>query len=93
MVDFGELPQPTARYDAPGELGADGNGVWFGTPATGIEWVRWYVNGQLRAREQRDLSVDRSMALSTIGAVSGDVVQIAIEAGGVVGWWARISVA
>lgn len=90
VADFGELPPYTLRYGAPGGLGTDGSGVWFGQPATGAEWVRWYVNGQLRAREQRDLAADRYMLLATIGAVAGDVVQIAIEAGGVVGWWARI---
>lgn len=95
LLDIGcdeALPAAISRYTAPTGLGADSSGVWFGTPDTGTEWVRWYVNGAPAAREQRDLASNRYMALETIGAVPGDVVQICIEAGGVVGWWARIVV-
>lgn len=93
VQDFGALPAPTSRYAAPTGLGEDGSGVWFSTPDSGIEWVRWYVNGALAARESRDLSSNRSQTLAAIGAVSGDVVQICIESGGVIGWWERIEIA
>jgi len=87
----GDLPDAIARPGAPAGIGADAGGVWFGTPDTGTAFVRWYVNGALAAREERDLSANRYMALADIGATAGDVVQIAIENGGVIGWWGRVS--
>ncbi len=91
MID-GPAATGTTRYDAPSGLGADGNGVWFSTPSAGTEYVRWYVNGALVIRRQQDLTTDRSATLVELGATSGDTVQVCIEAGGVVGWWARVEV-
>ncbi len=88
----GQMPGGTARYARPTGIGTDGTAVWFGTPASGIEIVRWYVNGALVIRRQHDLSTNRSASAAELGAVPGNVVQIAIEAGGVVGWWGRITI-
>lgn len=86
------LPDAIARYAAPTGLGAAEWGVWFSTPATGIEIVRWYVNGALVLRRSHDLASNRSATLAELGAQVGDVVQVCVEAGGVVGWWGRIQV-
>lgn len=85
-------PMAQERLDAPTGLGSDANGVWFSTPDTGTAMVRWYVNGALKIRREHDLSVNRSATLAELGAVAGNVVQIAVEDAGVVGWWARIVV-
>ena len=90
---FGGVQLPgTERYAAPTGLEADADGVWFTTPDKGVEIVRWYVNGELRAEETHNLVNNRYMALSQIDAGNNDVVQVCIVAGGVVGWWARITV-
>ena len=86
------LPAAIARYAATTGLGADANGVWFSTPDTGTEIVRWYVNGALALRREQDLTTNRSATMAELGAQTGDVVQVCIEAGGVVGWWARVTV-
>ena len=83
---------PETRYDAPAGIGADSVSVWFSTPDTGTEYVRWYVNGELKISRQQDLASNRSATLAELGAEAGDVIQVCIEAGGVVGWWARITV-
>lgn len=88
----GDLPEAIVRPAAPTGLGGDDSGVWFGAPDVGTAFVRWYVNGALAAREERDLSANRYMALADIGAQAGDVVQVAIDDAGVVGWWGRVNV-
>jgi hypothetical protein len=95
LLDVGcdeALPEPITRPDAPTGLGAAEWGVWFSAPDSGTSIVRWYVNGALKLRREHDLATNRSVTMEELGAQAGDVVQIAIEAGGVVGWWARIGV-
>lgn len=95
LLDVGcdeALPTAIARYAAPTGLGAAEWGVWFSTPDTGMEIVRWYLNGALVLRREQDLASNRSATLAELGAQAGDVVQVCIEAGGVVGWLARVSV-
>lgn len=91
-VTGGSLPGAIERPDAPTGIGAGVESVWFTTPDTGTEIVRWYVNGALVLRREHDLATDRSATLAELGMPqAGDVVQIAIEANGVVGWWGRIT--
>ena len=95
LLDVGcdaALPGAIARYAAPTGLGTAEWGVWFSTPDTGTEIVRWYKNGGLVLRRSQDLTTNRSAMLLELGAQAGDVVQVCIEAGGVVGWWGRITV-
>ena len=91
-VTGGSLRPPTPRLRAPEGLVADATGVWFDSPAEGVVMVRWYVNGEVRLEEERDLESNRYCALSAIGAVGGDIVQIAFVAGDMCGWWGRIQV-
>lgn len=88
----GQMPGGVERYDAPTGMGTDGTTIWFGPPMSGIEVVRWYVNSALKISRVQDLSSNRSASVAEIGAISGDVVQVAIESGGVVGWWGRIAI-
>lgn len=85
----GTLPDPTTRYTAPAGIGSGSSSVWFTTPNTGTEIVRWYINGVLKLRRSQDLSTNRGATYAELGAVVGDKVQVCIEAGGVVGWWAE----
>ena len=87
------LPAPIERYVAPSGLGTAEWGVWFSTPDAGIEIVRWYVNGAIVLRREQDLTTNRSATIAELGAQPGDVVQVCIEAGGVVGWWGRLTIA
>lgn len=81
----------TLRYDAPTGLGTDGSGVWFSTPNTDTEIVRWYVNSELKIERSQDLATNRSATLAELEAAPGDTVQVCIvTAGGIVGWWGNI---
>lgn len=82
----------TDRYRAPSGIGTDGNGVWFSDPDTGTEILRWYVNGEKKVEREQDLATNRSATLAELEAASGDVVQVCVVAGGVVGWWGRIQI-
>jgi hypothetical protein len=55
--------------------------------------VRFYVNGTLALTQRLDLATNRSVALADLGSpTTGDVVQVAlVDAAGVVGWWARVT--
>ena len=86
------MPPAVERPAAPSGLGTDGNGVWFSTPTSGLATLRWYVNGAIRLRREQDLATNRSVTLAELDAQPGDVVQVCVEAGGVVGWWARVTV-
>lgn len=95
LLDVGydaALPVAIARYAAPTGLGAAEWGVWFSTPDVGTEIVRWYLNGAIVLRRAQDLTTNRSATIAELGALPGDVVQVCIEAGGVVGWWGRLTV-
>lgn len=92
IITGGPEATGTERYDAPTGIGQDENGIWFSTPDTGTEYVRWYVNGQRKIERQQDLASNRSATLAELGAGSGDVVQVCVVAGGVVGWWGRVVV-
>lgn len=91
LVD-GPVVTGTDRYRAPSGIGTDGNGVWFSDPVAGTEVVRWYVNGELKLERQQDLATNRSATVAEMEAVSGDVVQVCIVSGGVVGWWGRVEI-
>jgi hypothetical protein len=85
-----EMPSAVERPVAPGGIAADGS--FFSTPTTGMYAVRVYKNGGFVYQSApKDLSVDRS--LINTGFLSGDVMQIALVTGGVVGWWGRITIA
>jgi hypothetical protein len=86
----GELPPPIERAAAPSGLGTDGAAVWFSTPEMTPETVaRWYVNGAPVARKTGQYA--NSATWAELGAAAGDVVQVCLEVGGVVGWWARLA--
>lgn len=89
-VTGGESVTPVARYESPTGIGSDGVGVWFSTPNTGTEIVRWYLNGAQKIERAQDLTSNRSATVAELGGVAGDIVQVCIVAGGVVGWWGRI---
>lgn len=93
LLDVGcdeTLPDAITRPVQPGGIGAAVWGMWFSTPDTGTAIVRWYVNGALVLRREHDLATNRSATREELGAQTGDVVQIAVEGAGVVGWWGRI---
>jgi hypothetical protein len=95
--DDSDLPDAITRPIAPGGIGYDENGIWFTTPDTGIYYTRWYVDGELQVRVQKDLSTDRGIIRGSepgqIDCGPGDTVQIALEDQGdssIVGWWGKI---
>lgn len=88
----GSLRGETARLGAPGGVAADSEGIWFDVPSEGDRIVRWYVNGEMKVEELRDLAVNRYMALGDIGATQGDIVQTALIENDVCGWWSRIQI-
>jgi hypothetical protein len=80
------IPDPVERPEAPGGIASDGS--FFSTPTSGTYRVRVYKNGGfVYESEPVDLSVNRS--LNNAGFQSGDVMQVALVSGGVVGWWGR----
>lgn len=82
------LSEGQARAAAPGGLGCANGNVWFGSPSPATGTFRFYVNGALK----ETLTDYYITSLASIGAVSGDIVQICQVVAGVVGWWARIAV-
>jgi len=96
----GELPPPIERPAAPTGVGTDGSAVWYTEPAPDEATVaRWYVMGSLRVCKTGQFANSVSMAELEAGMtgepiqiVPGNKVQVCIEAGGVVGWWRRITV-
>jgi len=89
-VTGGTLKPASARPASVEGIAADTSGVWFDAPDTGLYDVRWYVNGELRHEEERDLSDNRYLALTTIDAQPGDVIQIALRVGLAISWWSRV---
>ena len=87
-ADMDSLPQPINRHAAPAGMGVGNGNVWA-TPPEGSYIFRFYTNGE----HKRTLTDYYITDLASIGAVSGDVVQIAVVSDdGVVGWWARKAV-
>lgn len=82
------LPAATARPAAPSDLGCSGGNVWFGTPSPATGSWQFLVNGVPKLVLQ-DYYIT---SLESLGAVSGDVVQICQIEEGVAGWFARITV-
>jgi hypothetical protein len=82
----------------PTGLGTDATALWFSAPTENLDGgsdteVRFYVNGTLALTRRLDLATNRSVALADLGSpTTGDVVQVAlVDAAGVVGWWARVT--
>ena len=76
-----------SRAAAPSGIGIGSGNVWV-TPPEGSYVLRFYVNGVLKTTLTDYYITD----LATIGAVSGDTVQVCRVVDGIPGWWARIAV-
>lgn len=86
-IDVSELPTAIERAAAPSGIGINAENVWVSPPgATYI--LRFYVNGILK------ITLDNYYitTLASLGAVSGDVVQICQVVADVPGWWTSIKV-
>jgi len=77
------------RPPAPTDLGAvkDGN-VWCNAPGGGSYSLRFYNNLELKTTLTDYFLTD----CTTLGAVSGDKIQICQVAAGIVGWMAEIEI-
>jgi hypothetical protein len=82
-----ELPAAIIRSAAPSGLGVGSGNVWI-TPIGESYTIRWYVNGIYKMT----MNNYNLITLSEIGAISGDIVQVAQVVDDVVGWWSRIVV-
>jgi hypothetical protein len=100
-VDIESLPQAIVRPVAPTGIGCANGSVWV-TPPGATYILRFYVNG-IHKLTMPDYYIT---SLESIGAVAGDVIQVAavapedvmegenvVTVKGTVGWWARIVVA
>jgi hypothetical protein len=92
VLDGDNWPVPTVRPVAVGGIGIANGNVWFGSYG-GQAWgeghntgaFRFYVNGVMK-----QLLTDYYITeLATIGAESGDKIQICQVADSAVGWWAE----
>jgi len=81
------LPAPVLRLAAPTGIGCGNGNVWANFVGTTYT-ARFYVNGVHKITMQDYYITD----LASIGAVSGDIVQICQVTSGIPGWWARIKV-
>ena len=86
-IALGSNVEATARAAAPSGIGVGNGNVWVTPPGESYA-LRFYVNGQLKTTLTNYYITD----LASIGAVSGDTVQVAQVVGGVVGWWASKAV-
>jgi hypothetical protein len=94
-ADVEGLPGAVVRPAAPTGIGVGTGNVWI-TPPGEVYNIRFYVNGTHKLT-MNDYYIT---SLESIGAVAGDVVQVAIVSivevpggpVGTVGWWARIAV-
>jgi hypothetical protein len=84
-IDVIDLPNSIDRPAAPTGIGCAGGNVWVTPPGTNYV-LRFYVNGVHKSTLTDYYITD----LASIGAVVGDVIQVAEVIAGVVGWWARI---
>lgn len=83
------LPEPIERPERVGGIAT--NGTFFSTPTSGTYRVRVYRNGGfVYESEEVDLSVNRG--LNAAGFGQGDVMQVALVGGGVVGWWGNVTI-
>lgn len=91
----GSNVQAASRPVSVGGIGLGSGNVWFSsyggetwgeTHNTGI--FRFYVNGELKQVLTDYYITD----LASLGAVSGDIIQICQVVGGVVGWWGHAEV-
>lgn len=81
LVEGGAWPG-VARASAPSGIGIGSGNVWANPP--GETYVlRFYTNGELKTK----LTDYYITSLESIGASSGDTVQICQVVDGVVGWW------
>jgi hypothetical protein len=94
-ADTASLPGAIARPAAPTGIGCNGASVWV-NPIEGAI-MRFCVNGVFKL-STTVIYVDGVAAggyisdLATLGAVSGDVVQVCQVVDEVPGWWSRIPV-
>jgi len=86
-IDVAELPNPIARAAPPSGIGINVENVWVSIPE-GSYTLRFYVNSELKLT-MPDYYIT---SLASIGAVSGDVVQVCQVVDGIPGWWARITI-
>lgn len=91
VVLLGEtLPDPIERPARVGGISADGS--FFSTPTSGTYNIRVFKNGAFVYQATGvDIAVNRS--LNNTGFIAGDVMQVGLELGGVVGWWGRVTIA
>jgi len=84
----------TPRPDAPTGLTQSSKSISFTSPSCDLYYARWYVDGRFAADAVEDCTkaTGRRIDKDSIGALPGHVVQVALVADGVVGWWARIEV-
>lgn len=80
------IPDPVVRPARVTGLGINTatGGVWTSAPAAEFT-LRFYVNAALKTTLVNYNFTD----LVTLGAVSGDVIQVCQTVDGVVGWWSR----
>lgn len=87
VLDGDDWPEPTGRPNAVSGIGIGNGNVWASPP--GDHYIfRFYVNGILKLT----LTDYYITSLESIGAESGDTIQICQVAAGVVGWWAEKNV-
>lgn len=86
-VDTSGLPEAISRAAAPSGIGCGNGNVWV-SPIGDVYTLRFYVNGEYKITLTNYYLTD----LVTLGATSGDVVQVCQVVDGIPGWWARIDV-
>jgi hypothetical protein len=95
-VALGSNVEGVTRTAAPSGIGCAGGNVWVTPPGEGAV-LRFYVNGEYKLTttvifENGVVAGGYISDLTTLGAVSGDIVQVGQVVDGVPGWWARIAV-
>jgi len=87
-ITGGSNVEGVERAPAPSGIGISGGNVWV-TPPGESYTLRFYVNGELKAT----LTDYYITSLESIGAESGDTVQVCQVVEGVVGWMTSAAVA
>lgn len=80
------------RPTRPTGLGQNASDIYFSTPAVGSYQVNWYKNGELKISRVQDLATFRSVTKGEMGAIVGDVIQVALVDDNVVSYWGRVTV-